>query len=261
MTAGVRLARKGIHAFTIFEQSEQVGGTWWDNRYPGAEVDTNSLIYSFGFKPFNWTRTHAGQAELLDYIQETVNEYGLREHLRLSCRVEEVIWCDDVQQYRLRTSSGDALMFDFVISAVGFLNVPQYPDWPGLASFDGPAFHTARWEPEHDLAGRVAVAGSGSSASQVVPALAEVAAEVWQFQREPGWVRPRATGITLRKSRGIYPSAAQIPACRAVLAIRVASAGRSLDQARNSRTYADGTTLPQPHRQAARRATRPAGAE
>ena len=189
---GVALVKAGIPTFTIFEQSPHAGGAWWDNSYPGAEVDTNSHIYSFGFKPYNWTRTHASRDELLGYLDETIDQYGLRGRLRLSCGVTEARWDERTHQYRVSTTTGETRTFDIVISAVGFLNVPKYPTWPGLADFVGPAFHTARWEHQHDLTGkRVAVVGSGSSASQVVPAIAPIAAEVYQFQREPGWVRPK----------------------------------------------------------------------
>src|SRR5690242_14720438 len=192
ISAGVLLRTAGIESFTIYERSERVGGTWWDNQYPGAEVDVDSYIYSFPFKRYDWTRSHARQAEIHHYLEETVAEFGLTAHLRLGTGVQRAIWDDDRHVYRLTLTNGEATECHVLISAVGFLNVPNYPDWPGLGDFRGPCFHTARWEHEHDLAGRtVAVVGTGSTASQLVPALQPIAGKILLFQREPGWVLPK----------------------------------------------------------------------
>ena len=170
IAAGVKLKRAGIHTFTIYESSLGIGGTWWDNTYPGAEVDVGSHLYCFSFKPHDWTRTHARQPELQKYLEETVDEFGLRPHLQLGVAVESATWDDDRHVWTVRLDDGTVDECDVLVSAVGFLNVPRYPDWPGLDDFAGPAFHTARWEHEHDLTGKtVAVVGTGSSATQVVP--------------------------------------------------------------------------------------------
>jgi cation diffusion facilitator CzcD-associated flavoprotein CzcO len=192
VSAAVVLVKNGFTSFTIFEKSECLGGVWWDTTYPGAEVDTASLVYSFGFRPHNWTRTHASRDELLAYIKETAEEYGLTERVRLGTEVKELTWSETAHQYLLTTATGEAFSFDAVISAVGFLNVPNVPTWDGMEEFRGPVFHSAQWQGHHDLAGkRIAVIGSGSTAIQLVPALADVANEVIQFQREPGWIRPK----------------------------------------------------------------------
>ena len=192
IATGVKLQRAGIRTFTIFESSLGVGGTWWDNTYPGAEVDVGSHLYCFSFKPHDWTRTHARQPELQKYLEETVDEYGLRPHLQLGVSVESATWDDDRHVWSLRFGDGTKREFDVLVSAVGFLNVPRYPDWPGLDDFAGPAFHTARWEHEHDLTGKtVAVVGVGSSATQVVPAIQPSVERLYVFQREPGWVMPK----------------------------------------------------------------------
>lgn len=191
IAAAANLANAGLHDFTVFEKSSGIGGTWWDNRYPGAEVDVHSQLYSFSFRPHDWTRTHARQAELQRYLEDVVDEFGLRVHFRLNTAVDEVVWDDQASGYLLRTVDGEVLSFRAVISAVGMLNIPKYPTWPGLDDFTGPKLHTARWTPV-DLAGKtVAVVGTGSSAVQVVPAIAGVAKQVMLFQREPGWVLPK----------------------------------------------------------------------
>ena len=173
ISAGVLFRKAGIETFTIYESSERVGGTWWDNQYPGAEVDVDSYIYSFPFKRHDWTRTHARQAEIHRYLEETVSEFGLASHLRLGTGVQRAVWDDDRHVYRLTLTDGEERDCHVLVSAVGFLNVPYYPDWPGLDDFRGPCFHTSRWEHQHDLTGKtVAVVGTGSTASQLVPALA-----------------------------------------------------------------------------------------
>lgn len=188
IAAAVHLAKAGLRDFTVFETSPGLGGTWRDNTYPGAEVDVHSVLYSYAFRPHDWSRTHARQAELQQYLEDVVDEYALRPHFRFNTAVDEVVWNDEACGYALRTVNGDVHTFRAVISAVGMLNIPNYPTWPGLDEFAGPKLHTARWQPV-DLTGKkVAVVGTGSSAVQVVPAIAEVAERVTLFQREPGWV-------------------------------------------------------------------------
>jgi len=192
IAAGVKLKRAGIHTFTIFEKSDGPGGTWWDNRYPGCEVDVWSHLYSFSFKSYDWTRTHARQEELQRYLEEVVDEFDLRRHIRFATTVEDAVWDEPTHRYTIRLASGESLEADVLVSALGLLNYPRYPDWPGLDDFEGPKFHTFRWEHHHDLTGkRVAVVGTGSTATQVVPELAPVVGRLYLFQREPGWVIPK----------------------------------------------------------------------
>jgi cation diffusion facilitator CzcD-associated flavoprotein CzcO len=192
IATGVNLKRAGVQTFTIYESSLGIGGTWWDNTYPGAEVDVGSHLYSFSFKPHDWTRTHARQPELQKYLEETVDQFGLRPHLRLGVTVASASWCDDQHVWVVTLDDGTVDECHALVSAVGFLNLPRYPDWPGLDTFGGPAFHTARWEHQHDLTGkRVAVVGTGSSATQVVPAIQPLVERLYVFQREPGWIMPK----------------------------------------------------------------------
>lgn len=192
IATGVKLRQAGIDTFTIYESSLGIGGTWWDNTYPGAEVDVGSHLYCFSFKPHDWTRTHARQPELQKYLEETVDEFGLRPHLRLGVEVRSATWDDDRHTWVVRLDDGTVDECHVLVSGVGFLNVPRYPDWPGQDDFEGPRFHTARWEHEHDLTGKVvAVVGTGSSATQVVPAIQPIVKQLYVFQREPGWVMPK----------------------------------------------------------------------
>jgi cation diffusion facilitator CzcD-associated flavoprotein CzcO len=206
VTAAVKLVRAGLRDFTVFESSAGPGGVWWDNRYPGAAVDSPTHVYSFSFKRYDWSRSHAEGAELQRYIEETIDDFGLRGHFRFSTRVSKIVWDEAGQRYAVHTDHG-VERFDFVISAVGILNLPKHPEWPGLDEFRGPVFHTARWEPEHDLTGkRVAVVGTGSSAAQLVPSIAGVAGKVTVYQREPGWIDPKPVTVYSPEERAALSS-------------------------------------------------------
>jgi cation diffusion facilitator CzcD-associated flavoprotein CzcO len=194
IAAGVALKRQGITDFVMFEGAPGVGGTWWHNRYPGAEVDLESHVYSFSYAPADWSRTYARRPELQRYLESVVDAFGLRPHLVLNEKVQSVTWADGPGEYRITTSSGtDHGPFRAVISAVGFLSVPRMPSLAREETeFSGVVCHTARWPDGLDLTGkRVGVLGTGSSAVQVVAEAARCAAEVKVFQREPNWVLPK----------------------------------------------------------------------
>ena len=202
IAAGIALQRRGITDFTIFDGASGVGGTWWHNRYPGAEVDLESDIYSFSYAPGDWSRTYARRGELQRYLEHVVDAFGLRPHLALNEQVESLTWVEHRGEYEITCSSRTAHgPFHAVISAVGFLNVPRIPPLAreGMG-FGGVICHTAQWPDGLDLAGqRVGVLGTGSSAVQVVAEAATCAAEVKVFQREPNWLLPKG-------SRGFRPS-------------------------------------------------------
>jgi cation diffusion facilitator CzcD-associated flavoprotein CzcO len=194
MGAGLRMA--GVERFTIYEQSNGIGGTWWDNVYPGAEVDTPQPFYSFSFNTFDFTRDHVQQPELLAYLENTADKFHLRDNLRLNCRVHEVTWDDNDRSYVVRAEDGSADRYDVVVSAVGLLNNPRYPDWPGLEEFTGVKFHSSRWNYDCDIRDRVvAVVGTGSTAAQIVPAIAPEVRKLYVYQRQPGWVVPKGERV------------------------------------------------------------------
>jgi cation diffusion facilitator CzcD-associated flavoprotein CzcO len=192
IAAGVKLKQAGIGTFTICEKSDGIGGTWWENTYPGAEVDVVSHLYSYSFKRNDWTRTHARRDELQRYLEAAVDDYGLRPHFRLGTKVDHAVWDEGSRSYTVGLEGGEQLTCNVLISAVGLLNHPNHPHWPGLEDFEGPKFHTSRWEHQHDLTGkRVAVIGTGSTAVQLVPEIAPVVKQLYLFQREPGWIVPK----------------------------------------------------------------------
>lgn len=194
IAAGVSLLRRGITNFTIFEQADGVGGTWWKNRYPGAEVDLESHIYSFSFERSDWTRTHASWSELQSYLERVAEKWGLLEHLRLGEAVRSVEWSDETNDYGIATSSGQEHgRFSAVISAVGFLNLPLYPPFArGETEFEGALCHTSTWPDGLCMEGKsVAVVGTGSSGVQIVQEAAKQARELKIFQLEPNWLLPK----------------------------------------------------------------------
>ena len=185
------LHRSGID-FTVFERSAGPGGTWFDNTFPGCEVDVEAHGYAFPFMPHDWARSYPAQAEILSYLNYTIDHFSLSRYFRYNTAVESVTWIDERNLYEVRTAGGEQSEYDVVVSCLGLLNNPKLPTWPGLEDFAGPKFHTARWDHSVALPGqRVAVVGTGSTASQLVPALAELGAEVILFQRTPGWVLPK----------------------------------------------------------------------
>lgn len=196
IAAAVALQRKGIHDFVIFEQSDGFGGTWHHNRYPGAEVDLETHIYSFSFERHDWTGVYADWQELLDYLVKVAHKWDLPRRTRFNEAVNDVVWSDSEHTYAVSTSSGDDHgAFTAVISAVGFLNIPQIPSFAqGDNDFQGAMCHTARWIDGLDMTDKaVGVVGTGSSAVQVVSAAARVASSVTVFQRQPNWMVPKGS--------------------------------------------------------------------
>lgn len=187
----VKLKQAGFD-FTVFEMSPGPGGVWWDNTYPGCEVDAESSLYSFSFIDYDWPRTHGTRRDLQQYCEDIIDHFEMRRNFRFSTQVEAAVWDETKSAYTLRLSDGEECVYELFASAVGMLNVPKYPDWPGFTDYEGPMFHSARWEHEHDLTGkRIAVVGTGCTAAQIVPEVAKLAKHVYVFQREPGWILPK----------------------------------------------------------------------
>jgi cation diffusion facilitator CzcD-associated flavoprotein CzcO len=190
--AAVMLRRAGYRDVTVFERGDRVGGVWNDNTYPGAACDIPSHLYEFSFAPNpRWSRRYSPQAEIQAYVEDVARGHGVLDAVRTATEVKSARWDAGRSRWTLQTSAG-AHEADVLLTACGQLSVPNVPALPGLESFDGPAFHTARWRHDVDLAGRrVAVIGTGCSAIQVVPAIQPVVARVDVYQRSPGWTIPR----------------------------------------------------------------------
>jgi cation diffusion facilitator CzcD-associated flavoprotein CzcO len=212
----IQLTRSGLVDFTVIEQSDGVGGTWRDNTYPGSGCDVPSFLYSFSFASTSaWTRRFAGQHEILRYAEQLVERFDLRAHLRLRTTVHRVVRDEERGRWRVEVRSpegAEVLEADTLVFACGQLNRPFVPDLEGLDRFAGPSWHSARWNHRVDLAGKqVAVVGSGASAIQFVPPIAEQAAGLTVYQRTPNYVGPKRDrayrGLTRRLLDRVGPLA------------------------------------------------------
>jgi cation diffusion facilitator CzcD-associated flavoprotein CzcO len=190
--AGIALREAGLTDFVILERAGAVGGTWRDNTYPGCACDVPSHVYSYSFAPNpGWSRSFSGQPEIWRYLEDVTDRYRVRGHVRFGAEVTEARWDSGTATWRLQTTRG-TLTADVMVLAAGPLSEPACPDIPGLDSFPGEVFHSARWNHDVSLAGqRVAVVGTGASAIQIVPELQPDVASLMLFQRTPAWVLPR----------------------------------------------------------------------
>jgi len=195
LLAGIRLKEAGI-PFTIVEKNEGVGGTWWQNSYPGARVDVGNHFYCYSFEPTDqWTHFFAEQPELQAYFQTVMDKYDIGRHVLWETEVTEASWDDDIATWsvtaRDRTGVTTTLTARAVISAVGQLNRPHLPDIEGQRGFAGPAFHSSDWDHSVDLRGlRVAMIGAGASGFQIAPAIADEVESLTVFQRTAQWMFP-----------------------------------------------------------------------
>ncbi|MGQ2979977.1 MAG: flavin-containing monooxygenase, partial [Polaromonas sp.] len=192
--ASIRLQGAGI-PHTVIEKNGEVGGTWWENHYPGAGVDTPNHIYSYSFAKADWSRYFALRGEIQDYFVRVADDFGIRPNIRFNTRVESAVYNEAGMDWSVRISDAggkvDTLRANVVISAVGLLNVPKMPPIKGLDTFKGPCFHTARWPRDLDVTGkRVAVIGNGASSMQIVPAIAPIVSSLTVFQRSKQWAAP-----------------------------------------------------------------------
>ncbi len=191
--AAIRLIKAGKTLFTVFERASQVGGTWRDNTYPGCACDVPSHLYSFSFEPNPaWSRRYARQPEILGYLRQCVDTYGLRAHIRYNTEIGHTVFNEAAGYWQLTDTRGVPLTARVVVVATGPFSRPSTPILPGQATFAGPAFHSSRWDSATDLTNQqVAVVGTGASAIQIVPALSKIAARVTIYQRTAPYVTPR----------------------------------------------------------------------
>ncbi|GGJ70548.1 flavin-containing monooxygenase [Streptomyces brasiliensis] len=178
----------------VLEAGDDVGGTWYWNRYPGARCDVESLSYSYSFSPeleqeWTWTERYPAQPEILRYINHVAERFDLRKDITFGTRVVSAVYDEAIQRWLVDTDTGESIDSQFLIMATGCLSASKLPEVPGLERFQGPTYHTGHWPHEGvDFTGmRVGVIGTGSSSVQSTPIIAEQAAELTVFQRTPAY--------------------------------------------------------------------------
>jgi cyclohexanone monooxygenase len=206
LALGTLLARAGFRDFTIFDREDGVGGTWRINTYPGLACDVKSHLhsYSFDLNP-HWSRLWSPQPEILNYFERCAQQQGLQPHLRLGTEIRSAQWDDRARRWWLTTTAGERHEFDMVVSAVGLFTRPVLPDLVEQEPFTGTVMHSSRWDHSVDLEGaRVAVLGTGSTASQLVPELAKVAGKLYSVQRSATWILPKPDRPYSRRERWVF---------------------------------------------------------
>jgi cyclohexanone monooxygenase len=203
--AAIKLEEAGFRDFAVLEKSDRLGGTWRDNTYPGCACDVPSSLYSFSFAQNpNWSRGFAEQEEIQAYLERTAEEYAVTDRIRFGTEMLDASWDDDAQRWRVDTSAGPYTA-RVVIAGAGPLHEPNLPNVPGLDTFQGTAFHSARWQHDHDLGGRrVAVVGTGSSAIQFVPRIQPQVDQLYLFQRTAPWVLPKLDRVIAPGEKALY---------------------------------------------------------
>ncbi|MEV7863001.1 NAD(P)/FAD-dependent oxidoreductase [Streptomyces hirsutus] len=195
LAAAIYLKKAGI-PFTVLERNEEIGGTWWENTYPGVRVDIPSNLYSYSFFPRNWSENFARRDEIEAYLRDVVRHFGLEEHIRRNTAVEKAEWDDEAGQWVVtiadaRSGGRSELRCAALVTAAGLHSSPNIPDFPGLADFQGQVVHSARWTNDTRIAGKkVAVVGTGASAMQAVVAIADDVESMLVLQRSPQWIAP-----------------------------------------------------------------------
>lgn len=202
----IQLKKAGFEQFTLLEKASDVGGTWRDNTYPGAACDVQSHLYSFSFEPkHDWSRKFGLQPEILDYMRHCADKYDLKKHIQFNCEVRTVTFDEPAGQWRVETATGDVYEAGIVVTATGQLNQPAWPNVPGLDSFKGALFHSARWDHSYPLQDkRVAVIGTGASAIQFVPEIVPKVKSLSLFQRSAAWVLPKPDRAFKKWEQGLF---------------------------------------------------------
>ncbi|WP_197383371.1 flavin-containing monooxygenase [Mycolicibacterium mengxianglii] len=195
LLAAIRLQQAGI-PYTVIEKNSGVGGTWWENTYPGARVDVGNHFYCYSFEPDDhWTEFFAQQPELQAYFQAVMDKHGVTPNVRFQTQVTRADWDEQAKSWTVQLTRPDGtaetVSARAVISAVGQLNAPHTPAFDGAETFAGPAFHTARWNHDVSLAGKdVVLIGAGATGFQLAPAIADEVASLTVFQRTAQWMFP-----------------------------------------------------------------------
>lgn len=198
----IEISRHELGTYVVLEKSEHLGGTWRDNTYPGAACDVKATLYHFSFAPWTWSRAYPQQEEILQYMNRVATDFGVDSHVRYQSEVTQATWDAAVQRWTVTCSDGAVFSCRYLIGATGQLNRPRTPQFAGASDFRGAQFHTAQFDHSVSLDGaRVAVIGSGASAIQVVPAIADRVSALDIYQRSAPYVMPKEDPSTSRRAR------------------------------------------------------------
>ncbi len=192
LCSAIKLKEEGM-SFVVIEKDSGVGGVWRTNTYPGAQCDVQSHLYSFSFEqnPY-WSRTYGLQKEILNYLEYCAEKYEIEPYIQFNTGVTEARWDEQNKLWEVKTDRGELLKGQTFFLGSGGLSQPLYPDIPGMDSFQGKLFHSARWDHSADLSQKkVGVIGSAASAIQIVPAIAPIVKQLSVFQRTPSWIVPK----------------------------------------------------------------------
>ena len=191
--AAIKLLESDIDNIAIYEKSDGIGGTWHENRYPGAACDVPSHLYCYSFAPNpDWSHVYARQSEIKEYLENIVNDYELMPYVNFSVKVTDLILDEASGLWEVHFANNDIIQAHHIIHGGGGLHQPFIPDFNGLTKFDGEVMHTAQWRNEVELNDKnVVVIGSAASAIQVIPEIAKIAKRLNVFQRTPNYIIPR----------------------------------------------------------------------
>ncbi len=206
LCAAIKLKEQGENNFVILERNDWLGGTWYDNHYPGAACDVESHLYSFSFEPNpNWSRQFSPQQEILKYMEHCAEKYDLYKHLQYNTTVTQATFDEAKGIWNVSAEGGQNFSARSIITCSGGLSQPMFPDIKGIDSFKGTMFHSAKWEKKFDAKGKtVAVIGTGASAIQIVPTIAPDVKQLYLFQRTPPWIMPKPDAEISSLRRWLY---------------------------------------------------------
>ena len=211
----IQLRKRGREDFLILEKSHDVGGVWRDNTYPGCGCDVPTTVYSYSFEqnPF-WSKMWSSQPEIYAYLRRMADKYDLRRKTLFGAEVVAASWDSAASRWRLRSADGRTIIARFLVMGIGPMTAPKLPEIKGIESFTGAAFHSARWDHAVDLTGKkVAVIGTGASAIQFVPVIAEQVGQLQLYQRTPPWVLTRFDPGIPKSFRTLF---AKVPLIRSI---------------------------------------------
>ncbi|PHS25312.1 MAG: flavin-containing monooxygenase FMO [Robiginitomaculum sp.] len=204
LLAAIRLKKNKIDDFVLLERNAELGGTWQQNSYPGAEVDVPTGLYSFSFAPFPFTKKYAPQSELLAYTNHIIEKYGLRKYAKTKQAVKQLKYDESENLWHVEVATGERYTARFIIDTSGVLANPKMPYIKGAETFEGAKFHTAAWDHSVSYEGkRVGVIGSGCSGVQTVCAIADKVDRLSVFMRTPEWIIPRSDRTYSAVERGL----------------------------------------------------------